>query len=177
MVLTTVRILEPVTIWEPRDRSGPWPLQTLKVGLCEMFRMNFQATRYQCRWWGAPSTILRIFVYKLNLEVRLCIYSRYRILGPLIQISYLGFLDLSILGIGKFSHFICYTLYYEKINDLGSKMLWPLRSPSRSCRQCRSCWRGCRRRPSSDTWGGDRSGPCPRQTSFSKARQYSRNRL
>ena len=30
MVLTTVRILEPVTIWEPRDRSGPWPLQTLK---------------------------------------------------------------------------------------------------------------------------------------------------
>ena len=29
MVMTTVRILEPVTIWEPCDRSGPWPLQTL----------------------------------------------------------------------------------------------------------------------------------------------------
>ena len=29
MVMTTVRILEPVTIWEPHDRSVPWPLQTL----------------------------------------------------------------------------------------------------------------------------------------------------
>ena len=35
MVMITVRILEPVTIWEPHDRSGPWLLQTLRQ--CTIF--------------------------------------------------------------------------------------------------------------------------------------------
>ena len=52
MVLTTVRILEPVTIWELCDWSGPWPLQTL-VSVKWNLAQQQNTMKFKFFWWNA----------------------------------------------------------------------------------------------------------------------------